>query len=113
MGGVVAYDNKAKVALLDVSEEHLKTKGAVSHEVARAMASGVRRLFQTDIAVSITGIAGPGGGTPEKPVGLVYIGVSSQEETTSQEFRFRGGRIDIKERSAQAALMMLRNLLMC
>lgn len=111
LGGVVAYDNRAKVELLGVSEEDLRSKGAVSHEVARAMASGVGRLLHTDIAVGVTGIAGPGGGTPEKPVGLVYIGISSQEETISQEFRLRGGRIDIKERSALAALAMLRDLL--
>jgi len=111
VGGVVAYDNRIKSQLLGVGQEVLASKGAVSHEVAQAMASGARNLFGTDIAVGVTGIAGPGGGTAKKPVGLVYIGVSRQEETTSQEYRFMGSRVDIKWRSAQAALMMLRNLL--
>lgn len=111
MGGVVTYSNQAKVEILGVSESDLESKGAVSHEVARSMAEGARRVFGTDIAVSVTGIAGPGGGTPAKPVGLVYIGISSQEETTSEEYKFRGRRVDIKERSAQSALLMLRNLL--
>ena len=111
VGGVVPYDNSFKVALLGVSEEELAAKGAVSDEVARTMAIGARKLFGTDFSVGVTGIAGPGGETPQKPVGLVFIAISSPKETTSREFRFRGRRVDIKERSAQAALTMLREVL--
>ena len=76
-GGVISYDNSVKRDLLGVPEEVLLTKGAVSPECAAAMAEGARRLLKTDFAVSLTGVAGPGGGSAEKPVGLVWFGLSS------------------------------------
>ena len=76
-GGVISYDNSVKRDVLGVPEEVLATKGAVSSECAAAMAEGARRLLKTDLAVSLTGIAGPGGGTAEKPVGLVWFGLAS------------------------------------
>ncbi len=76
-GGIISYDNSVKHRVLDVPEEVLATKGAVSSECAAAMAEGAKRLLKTDLAVSLTGIAGPGGGSVEKPVGLVWFGVAS------------------------------------
>jgi nicotinamide-nucleotide amidase len=111
LAGIVAYSNEAKIKFLGVPRELIERHGAVSHEVARAMASGARAATGADIAVGITGIAGPGGGTPAKPVGLVYIASSSKDEESSEEYRFAGSRLDIKERSAQAALVMLRRYL--
>ena len=82
-GGVISYDNSVKRDVLGVPEEVLATKGAVSSECAAAMAAGARRLLKTDLAVSLTGIAGPGGGTAEKPVGLVWFGLSGPSGTTT------------------------------
>ena len=76
-GGIVSYDNSVKINLLGVSEEVLNTVGAVSEECALQMALGARKQLKTDVAISVTGIAGPGGGTAQKPVGLVYIGIAS------------------------------------
>ena len=119
LAGVTSYSNKSKVELLGVSEEILNRYGAVSSPVAEAMALGVRRAAGADIGLGVTGIAGPGGGTPQKPVGLVYIGLSRKEDahpaaerTYSQEFTFSGDRRFIKRRASQAALTMLRNELL-
>ena len=81
--GIISYSNKAKVELLGVSESLLKEQGAVSEEVAKTMAENVRKRSDVDIGISTTGIAGPLGGTKEKPVGLVYIGVSTEKSPTS------------------------------
>src|SRR5215217_1130357 len=107
LGGIVAYSNAAKAALLDVSEETLATRGAVSAECAREMAEGARRAFGADLAVATTGIAGPGGATERKPVGLVYIGLASPDGVTTEEFHFPGGRAVVTDASTQAALLML------
>ena len=107
-GTVIAYSNKIKVNLLGVSEEDLNRHGAVSSPVAIQMAQGVRKLLKTDYGLGVTGIAGPTGATPQKPVGLVYIAVSSEDDTYSKEFRFLGDRTVVKRRASQMALDMLR-----
>ena len=107
-GTVIAYSNKIKVNLLGVSEEDLNRHGAVSSPVAIQMAQGVRKLLKTDYGLGVTGIAGPTGATPQKPVGLVYIAVSSEDNTYSKEFRFLGDRTVVKRRASQMALDMLR-----
>jgi PncC family amidohydrolase len=107
LGGIVAYSNAAKAALLGVSEETLATRGAVSAECAHEMAEGARRAFGADVAVATTGIAGPGGATERKPVGLVYIALASPDGVTTEEFRFPGGRAVVTDASTEAALLML------
>lgn len=106
--GLVTYSNHAKVAELGVPENLIKKFGAVSAEVACAMAEGVRKVAHTNIGISITGIAGPGGGSEDKPVGLVYIGLSSPPETKAEKFVFSGDRSIIRESSTTAALNILR-----
>lgn len=106
--GVVAYANEAKTRTLDVPRQLIEMHGAVSGEVAEAMADGMRRRAQTDYAVSITGIAGPNGGTTEKPVGLVFIGLSSEQKTKSIKINLPGDRYLIRWRASQAALDFLR-----
>lgn len=111
-GTVIAYSNQIKINLLGVSEEDLNQHGAVSSPVAIQMAQGVRKLARTDYALGVTGIAGPTGATPQKPVGLVYIAVSSEDDTYSKEFRFLGDRTVVKRRASQMALDMLRRELL-
>ena len=111
MGGVVAYDNETKKRILGVREEILREKGAVSFQTAVAMAEGVRRLLSTDAGIGITGIAGPSGGTPEKPVGLVYVAVAVPGKTVVKKYLFSGGRFAVRQGAANAALKMLRDLL--
>lgn len=106
-GGVVAYSNEAKRALLGVEEQALVTHGAVSETVARQMAEGARATFQCDVAVAVTGIAGPGGGTREKPVGLVYIALASDSETLVERNEFSGDREEVKGQTADRALTLL------
>lgn len=105
---VVAYSNEAKVRLLGVPSELIEKHGAVSEAVARAMAEGARRTARTDIAFATTGIAGPTGGTAEKPVGLVYIAVADAQGTEPKELRIRGDRQQVRDRSAKNVLNMLR-----
>ena len=109
--GVVCYDNRAKIELLGVSESLLKKYGAVSAQVAKAMAQGIRTKSKVDVGLSITGIAGPGGGRARKPVGLVYVGLATSPGTSTKAFRFHGERETIKLRSSQAALDVLRRWL--
>ena len=104
--GVATYSNRAKVLLLAVAEEILALKGAVSHEVAEAMATGVRKLASADVGLSVTGIAGPGGGTPGKPVGTVFVGVSWTDRIFVRKFLFRGDRAAIREETAEEALKL-------
>ncbi|MCL4511583.1 MAG: competence/damage-inducible protein A [Bacteroidetes bacterium] len=106
--GVVSYSNKAKMEILHVPEELLVKFGAVSEEVALAMAEGIRKISGTDISVSVTGIAGPTGGTPDKPVGLVYIGVADSAGTVVKKHIFPDERIRFKDRASQAALELVR-----
>ncbi|MDI6852836.1 MAG: competence/damage-inducible protein A [Deltaproteobacteria bacterium] len=108
MGGVVTYSNQAKIDLLKVPEGLLHARGAVSAETAQAMALGVREVFRADIGLSVTGIAGPTGGTPEKPVGTVYIGLATPQGVEARHHLFHGGREQIKTLTAQTALNWLR-----
>lgn len=107
VGGVIAYDNALKVALLDVPETLLAEHGAVSEPVARAMAEGAARRFRVTAALSVTGIAGPGGGTPEKPVGTVWIGCFYNDSIETRRSVFPGSRHEVRARAAQAALFLL------
>lgn len=108
---VVAYTNEAKVARLGVSPRTLEAHGAVSEPVARQMAEGVRRLAGSTVGVGITGIAGPHGGTPEKPVGTVAVAVATPDATESRVFRFYGEREHVKFQASQAGLDMVRRIL--
>jgi len=110
LGGVVAYHNDVKTKLLGVRAEDLERYGAVSEEVALQMASGVRARTGADVGVSVTGIAGPGGGTPEKPVGLVWIAVDGAD-AKARRFHVVGDRTEIRQRAAQAALELVRRTL--
>jgi nicotinamide-nucleotide amidase len=110
-GGILCYSNEAKIELCGVPAELLQRHGAVSAEAAEALAAGVRKVFRSSIGVSITGIAGPGGGSPEKPVGLVYIGISDRSRTLSRHRIMPGDRETIRERSSYLALSWLRRLL--
>jgi nicotinamide-nucleotide amidase len=105
--GIITYSNAAKMEQLGVLEELLKEYGAVSEQTARAMAEGVRRVAKTTYGLSTTGIAGPAGGTPEKPVGLVWIGLATSQETVTKKFIYTQDRLVNKERFSQAALYLL------
>lgn len=107
-GSVIAYSNEVKIAQLGVSTEDLKQQGAVSEEVAKAMAEGVRKELNADIAIATTGIAGPDGGTAEKPVGTVWIAYSDKHKTLAKKFNFSRDRTFIVHWSALAALNMIR-----
>ncbi|MGB9824203.1 MAG: CinA family nicotinamide mononucleotide deamidase-related protein [Candidatus Hydrothermia bacterium] len=111
LGGVVTYSNEAKIKLLNVPEEVFKNYGAVSKECAYFMARGVTDKFESKIGISITGIAGPTGGTPEKPVGLVYIGINFQGKIYVFKQNFGGDRKEIKMKSALKSLYLLNSLL--
>ena len=112
-GAVVAYANSAKADVLDVEPALIEQFGAVSQEVAEAMAAGALRRFGADTAVAITGIAGPGGGTEDKPVGTVWFCVMLGDGTTvSRSVRLPGDRADIRERSTTVAMHMLRRALL-
>ncbi|HKB19488.1 MAG TPA: nicotinamide-nucleotide amidohydrolase family protein [Gaiellaceae bacterium] len=110
-GGVVSYDDDVKRAQLGVSDETLAAHGAVSAETAAEMALGARKALRADVAVSVTGIAGPGGGTPEKPVGLVYLHASSPGPELARELNLPGDREAVRRRATAAALHLLRELL--
>jgi len=106
--GVVSYSNEAKVEILHVPEDLIKKFGAVSEEVAGAMADAVRKISRTDVGVSVTGIAGPTGGTLEKPIGLVYVGISDGAGTVVKKYMFPDERLRFKVRTSQAALELVR-----
>lgn len=108
MEGCVTYSNEAKINRLGVSKHTLTTYGAVSEETAREMAEGIAKNLNTNVAISTTGIAGPGGGTTDKPVGLVYIGVYINEKTTVKKYILQGNRQDIRLRATKNALNDLR-----
>jgi nicotinamide-nucleotide amidase len=110
-GGVVAYANDVKAAELGVPEELLAAHGAVSAEVAAAMAGGVRRRFGVDVGIAVTGVAGPGGGTPEKPVGLVHYHVSAPGLEKGREFSLPSDRETIRSRATVASLHLARRVL--
>ncbi len=110
--GVVTYSNRAKEELLGIPAKVILREGAVSPEVARLMARGVKEKSSTDWGIGITGIAGPGGGTPEKPVGLVYLALEGPKVSLVRELHWNGDRISIKRRTTQAALDLLRRELL-
>jgi nicotinamide-nucleotide amidase len=111
MEGVGTYSNEAKIRSLGVDAEIIGRHGAVSAEVAEAMAEGVRRRADTDFGLAVTGIAGPGGGSEEKPVGLVYIALSDDAHTEHRKIILPGDRQLIRWRASQAALDLLRRRL--
>jgi PncC family amidohydrolase len=107
LGGIVVYANRAKVALLDVPPALLESHGAVSAQVARAMAAAAAARTGATLAVSVTGVAGPGGGTAAKPVGLTYVAVAHPGGVDVKRFTWSGGRADNRDKSVRAALEML------
>ena len=112
LGGVVAYSNTIKQALLNVQEATLAAHGAVSEQTAAEMATGARKALGVDVAVSITGIAGPGGGTPQKPVGLTYIGLAGRDNLLLvRRHVWPGDREAVKSASAEAALQLVLEVL--
>jgi nicotinamide-nucleotide amidase len=111
LGGIIAYHNDVKVNQVGVRAETLQAHGAVSEETAREMASGVRARLGSAVGVGITGVAGPGGGTPEKPVGTVCIAVDVDGRVKSLRASMVGDRHEIRQRSAQAALNLVRRML--
>jgi len=111
LGGVIAYHNAVKQRVLGVPVDILEHQGAVSEATALAMAEGARRLLGADIAVAVTGIAGPSGGTDDKPVGLTYVALASPESHACERYLWHGERAANKENSAEAALALLRRYL--
>jgi PncC family amidohydrolase len=111
VGSITAYAYEAKVRLLGVRWEILEAHGAVSEETVLEMARGVRRALAADIGLAVSGIAGPGGGTPEKPVGLVWIGLSAPGVESAQSYHWQGDRLQIKEQAAEGALRLLDDVL--
>ena len=110
-GSVTAYSNETKVKVVGVEEDTINRYGAVSYQVAEEMAEGGRKLLGVDVCIADTGIAGPGGATPEKPVGLFYIGLSHQGRTYRQKHNFHGDREHNKRSAAETALGWLRDYL--
>lgn len=110
--GFITYSNESKMELLGVPEEILISRGAVSDPCARAMAEGARKAAGAEVGVAVTGIAGPGGGTPDKPVGTVFMAVALPSGTVSGRYQFDGGRVEVKEQTSDAALALLRDSLL-
>lgn len=111
MAGFVTYSNKAKEEFLKIPGELLEEKGAVSPETAAKMAEGAREAAKVDVALAVTGIAGPGGGSPEKPVGTVYMALATNERTIVRKRHFPGSRLEIKRQTADEALTLLLDYL--
>jgi len=107
LSGLVTYSNEAKIEHLGVDRSVLHDKGAVSAEVASQMAEGVRKKIDTDIGLATSGIAGPGGGTEEKPVGTVYMALSDSEEVRWRKYHFSGNRWEVKEQTSEKALQWI------
>ena len=110
-GSVTAYSNEVKIKVISINEDTINKYGAVSHQVAEEMAAGGRKVLDSDICLADTGIAGPTGATPEKPVGLFYIGLSHKAGTYSREHNFHGSREQNKRDAAEAALSWLKEYL--
>ncbi len=111
-GSITAYSNEVKIEVIGVKEDTINDYGAVSYQVAEEMARRGREILAADICLADTGIAGPGGATPEKPLGLFYIGLSHQAGTYSQKHNFQGNREQNKRRAAEAALSWLKEYLL-
>ena len=105
--GVVTYANEAKMKLLGVKSDTLTAYGAVSEQTAKEMAEGILSLSDSDVSISVTGIAGPTGGTPEKPVGLVYIGISGKFGTFAYKNHFSGSRSDVRSKTVEKAFKLV------
>lgn len=105
--GIVAYSNRSKTEILKVSKIILKKYGAVSEETARAMAKGIRDISGTSLGLSVTGIAGPGGGSKDKPIGTVFIALASRNEIICKQYHLKGRREEIKSKSSEKALELL------
>ena len=110
-GGIVAYHNDIKQQLLQVPGELLELYGAVSEPVARAMAEGARRIIGSDLALAVTGIAGPDGGSPEKPVGTVYIALADHEGCVTDRCQFSGERESVREQTTEQAIFLIKKRL--
>ena len=110
-GSIISYSNEIKIKIVGVKEATLQESGAVSGQVARAMAKRGRKVLGVDICVADTGIAGPGGATPGKPVGLFYLGLSHKKGTFTQKHIFKGTREENKQQASQTALMRVREYL--
>lgn len=110
-GGIVVYSNQSKMDILNVREETIEKYGAVSDQTVREMAGGVRKFLKTDLGLAVTGIAGPDGGTKEKPVGTVHIGLATEDDTFSRKYRFWGNREQVKTNTSMMALDWVRRWL--
>ncbi len=110
-GGVIAYQNDVKENILGVPHEIIAEHGVISEETVRAMATGCKRLFASDIAVAITGLAGPGGGSTETPVGVVYIAIADGTGVAARRFQWSGDRIQNKRSAVHAAITLIREVL--
>ncbi len=108
---VVTYSDAAKVEYTDVTEEVLYEYGAVSEQTSALMATGIKRRSKADIGVGITGIAGPGGGTVQKPVGTVYVSIAFQDGVTSKLYNFKGDRQSVREQTVTAALNLIKTVI--
>jgi PncC family amidohydrolase len=111
LGGVIAYSNQIKLEQLGVQSATLEHFGAVSQETVIEMARGVRLRFRSDVGLSVSGVAGPGGGSPEKPVGLTWIGLSTSEFENAWQHLWQGDRLQVKEQTARQALRLLAETL--
>ncbi len=111
-GAITAYSNEVKIKVAGVKESSIKQYGAVSYEVAEEMAEGGRKVLNVDICLADTGIAGPSGATPDKPVGLFYLGISHADGTSSEKHLFTGNRIQNKQTAARVALEWLKQHLL-
>lgn len=109
--GIVAYSNRAKESILKIPKNTIAEKGAVSQEIAKLLAKSIRLIAKTDFGIGVTGIAGPGGGTKEKPVGTVFIAVDSKNKTICEKFHFTGNRPTIRKKSALKALELLKEII--
>jgi PncC family amidohydrolase len=110
-GGVIAYDDRIKRSVLKVPASLLRRHGAVSEQIVIAMARGVKRLFKTDCAIAVSGIAGPGGGTKKKPVGLVCIAAAANNSIRVSEIRIKGNRGQVRRKTVEESLKLLINLM--
>ena len=109
--GITTYSNESKIRLLNIPEDIVDRYGAVSEETAKSMAEGVKKTVHADIGVSVTGIAGPTGGTEGKPVGTVFIGLATKKATYVRKFFFDGNRLEIRRKTSDAAFMLVEEYL--
>lgn len=111
MGGITAYSNQSKIDVLKIPERIIQEEGVVSRTCAVAMAQNIRTILHSDIGLGLTGIAGPQGGSTQKPIGSVYIAVTNGEKTICKLFRFEGDRMQVKEKASETSLRMVKEFL--